>query len=253
VLGDDDTCLWRVEAFEPGDDVARAGGIALVSEHRGDRLGVVGCGGAEQDRGLVGHVWMVPGSPSMRSRKGPWGGPPGWRRSGPNGPGRTDAGRRLGASDERAHVTSGPSPWRASAAARRPSVRGSRIASPAPPGRVPFAMRHRAPRTIESGAHRNSATENPSSLASSVAARSRSTVAQPSATTVCWLGPPASAPRTRSRAPVPVTRGACRDRTTPPAGSRNVDRRRWRPSCRRRPRGKRTRCRRRAPRTRPSA
>src|SRR6188508_2140816 len=41
VLGDDDTCLWRVEAFEPGDDVARAGGIALVSEHRGDRLGVV--------------------------------------------------------------------------------------------------------------------------------------------------------------------------------------------------------------------
>src|SRR6188768_3209678 len=35
VLGDDDACLWRGEAFEPGDDVAGAGGIALVREHRG--------------------------------------------------------------------------------------------------------------------------------------------------------------------------------------------------------------------------
>ena len=48
VLGDDDPGLRRGEPFEAGDDVARAGRVALVGEHRGDALGVGRLGGAEQ-------------------------------------------------------------------------------------------------------------------------------------------------------------------------------------------------------------
>ena len=51
----------RREAPEPGDDVARAGRVALVGEQRGDRLGVVALGGAEGGRGLSVMRAMVPG------------------------------------------------------------------------------------------------------------------------------------------------------------------------------------------------
>ena len=50
------------EPLEPRDDVARPGGIALVGEQRGDRLGVGRLGEAKDDRGLVGHASMVPGA-----------------------------------------------------------------------------------------------------------------------------------------------------------------------------------------------
>ena len=57
MLGDDDPGVGRGEALEPLDDVARPGRIALVGEQRGDRVGVVGRGGAKGDGGAVGGTF----------------------------------------------------------------------------------------------------------------------------------------------------------------------------------------------------
>ena len=134
------------EPLEPLDDVARAGRVALVGEQRGDRVGVVGSAARRVTAAVghvVGHGAMVPGASPRRGRCGPSRRaveqqPLRTERTGPRGRGDALRGDRPAPARRRASQTAaGPSPWRASVAASRPSVEGSRSDERADRGRPP--------------------------------------------------------------------------------------------------------------------
>ncbi len=125
MLGDDDLGVIRRESLEAGDDVARAGRVALVGEERGDRLGVGSLGWAEMDRGLVGHGAMVPGGETDQE--------PVWPGQGvvPDDPLPAERSRQTGAGGN--GLDGGRVPG--CDAAPRPTARGPRRGDPQSPAR----------------------------------------------------------------------------------------------------------------------
>src|SRR6185369_1920005 len=192
VVRDDHPGMLRVEAGEALDDVARAGWIALIGEQGGDALRILGRRRAERDGRSIGHGGDGTAGRSTRIRCWPVSVPGRTRTDRPNGPVATRL-RGTFAAAALARTTSSPngasryvptcaSPWRASAAASRPSVDGSARATDCPSSFV--STRTRAPSSGSSTVSSASTTLGSAvvpSVRKSARRRSRSTVDEISA------------------------------------------------------------------------
>ena len=151
---------------EPGDDVARSGRVALVGEERGDRLRVgrlrPGGAGSGLRRSCADGTRQLD-EQAMRSVRSARPGGAARVRAGPVRatvvaiPAARSASAAAGRSPTASQTAAGPSPWRASVAARRPSVVGSSEDERQTPAGQDVARptRHRAPSAAESGASTN--------------------------------------------------------------------------------------------------
>ena len=179
------------EPLEALGDVDGAGGIALVGEERGDRLGVVG-GGRAEGRWRRCRSWRDGTRLGQHDEAVRTGGPA-RRAAGPRDRTDRDAGtdrrtvagvgrRRRPRVTARSQTAAGPSPWRASVAASRPSVEGSSrttAGTPAMPGRSGATS---APRSVvHAPVDRRGPTAPGRPSRRPRSTRSSSTVAQPTA------------------------------------------------------------------------